>query len=527
MVAIILADGKSCKMKALTQDCPAPLIPLVDRPFIQHVVEYLVGNGFHELDIILDHLPEMIESLLEDGTRWGCRIRFHLLRKTSSIGKTIRLIHQRSGEETILLAEATKLPEVDLLQSRPVFGMNSPVLFCTSNDSKGSSQEWTGWAWLTLKCTLDLPDRCDKKGLELALLEKARHKKNTIPVSHCIDINTYKGILESHRIMLDKDFQGMLLRGKEVEEGIWLSRNVILHPTAKINPPVYIGRNCRIGKRVQLGPYASIGRNCVLDEHASAENAVVFPNTYVGEALELDNVIVDRNLLINIRLDSEALITDPFILSGMKDRQVRKWLSGVFSQAFACVLLLITLLFSPVIAIYARSLGSGRFMTKKMAVKLPASKDRTMWITYPLFGFHAGRDRKEHDKYTDTHGLKKSPGRQILDHFFSTFLPGLINVARGDLQIVGVEPRTPDEISLLDDEWREAYLKSKAGLITEAIINFGFDPSPHELYSAEMLYSRTFRKLSDLTLIGRYFRMVLSAAFSKNAEPAQETGSLP
>ncbi|MBN2297081.1 MAG: sugar transferase [Deltaproteobacteria bacterium] len=511
MIAIILADGESSEMNALTQACPAPLIPLVNRPFIQHVVEYIVGCGFHELDIILYNHPEMIESLLEDGTRWGCRIRFHLLRSTSLVGRTIRLIHRRSQQDLTLLAEAATLPEVNLSQSKPESEVHPPVLFCTERCINDSSPDWTGWAWLSKECICDLPDRCDKKELGDSLLEQARENNTIITVTNCMDINTYQGTLNAHRTMLDKDFQGLLFTGKEVEEGIWLSRNVILHPTARITPPVYIGRNCRIGKGVQLGPYASIGRNCVLDEHSSVENAVVFPDTYVGESLDLNDVIVDKNRLINVRFDSEVLITDPFILSSMKDRQVRKWLSGVFSQVFACVLLMITLPFFPVIAWHAGSLRSNRFMTSKKAVKLPASNDPAMWNIYDLLSF------PPYEKHFENTNLKKDPGRQILEHLLLTFLPGLINVARGDLQIIGVAPRTPEEVSMLDEEWREVYLKSKAGLITESIINFGFNPSPHELYSAEMLYSKTFRRLSDLILIGKYFRMVWSALFKERS----------
>lgn len=495
MNAIIMAEGETTKMYALTQAYPAPLIPLVNRPFIQHVVEYLVGCGFQELDILLYNQPELIESLLEDGTRWGCRIRFHLLRDTSLIGKTIKLIHEQNSLDRVLLADAVTLPQVDLLRSLPAGSTHPPVMFCAEKRSTPYPHGWTGWAWLTKKAMGQISDRCTKEELGTSLLEDTFGGSTSVSVPGCIHISTYQGILEAHQCVLDKDFQGLIFTGKEVEEGIWLSRNVVLNPTAKIAPPVYIGRNCRIGKGVHLGPYATIGRNCVVDAHSSVENALIFPDTYVGESLDLNDVIVDRNRLVNARFDSEMHITDPFILSSMKDRQVRKWLSGIFSRAFACILLMITLPFFPLVAWYAGSLRSGRFMTKKRAVKLPAQHDPALWNSYDLLSFPSCRE----------------DGDDLIRHFLLTFLPGLINVAKGDLQIIGVSPRSPDDISMLDDEWRQAYLRSKAGLITEAIINFGTRPSPFELYSAEMLYSKTFSRMGDLILIGRYFRLVFSA----------------
>ena len=63
------ADGKSSCM-----------LPLVDRPFLQHLVECLVDAGVEDLDMILANHAEDIESHFEDGRRWGVRIRYHLAR---------------------------------------------------------------------------------------------------------------------------------------------------------------------------------------------------------------------------------------------------------------------------------------------------------------------------------------------------------------------------------------------------------------------------------------------------------------
>ena len=63
--------------------------------------------------------------------------------------------------------------------------------------------------------------------------------------------------------------------------------------------------------------------------------SVVFPFSYVGEALELDHVIVDKNRLINARLGAEVVVADDFILGSMTDRQVRRVAMRVVSQAGA------------------------------------------------------------------------------------------------------------------------------------------------------------------------------------------------
>jgi hypothetical protein len=78
-----------------------------------------------------------------------------------------------------------------------------------------------------------------------------------------------------------------------------------------------------------------------------------------------------------------------------------------------------------------------------------------------------------------------------------------------------VQPRAEEEVMALEAEWRLAYLRSKAGLVTESYVNFGPHASPDEVYSAEMLYSTSFTRKKDLALLGRYFRRIIRDLLSR------------
>ena len=77
-LAVLLAAEARPRERGLGDRLPAALLPLVDRPFIQHVVEHLVDCGITEIHVVLSHLPEKVEALLGDGQRWGIRIRYSL-----------------------------------------------------------------------------------------------------------------------------------------------------------------------------------------------------------------------------------------------------------------------------------------------------------------------------------------------------------------------------------------------------------------------------------------------------------------
>ena len=80
MRAILVATGEAPDLAAFRAHWPAPMLPLADRPWIQHVVESLASRGFTEFDVILSHFPGQVRALLGDGGRWGITTRCHLAR---------------------------------------------------------------------------------------------------------------------------------------------------------------------------------------------------------------------------------------------------------------------------------------------------------------------------------------------------------------------------------------------------------------------------------------------------------------
>ena len=238
MIAVIIAPGLSPGMEPLNERYPTSLLPLVDRPFIQHVVEFLVEGGITRFEFVLSHLPEKIEEFLGDGSRWGCTFRFHLALDPShpyDIPRTVRF-----GEDTelILLVHAGRLPQVDLVQTRPENPIEKPVMFFSppirkvdpSAEKGRDALQWTGWAWVPAVILKNLPKGLDGGGLEshLASSGQGQGKSPTVEVSISLNVRTYEDLLASQGAILSKDFKGLLLGGKEMDEGIRLSRNLTL-----------------------------------------------------------------------------------------------------------------------------------------------------------------------------------------------------------------------------------------------------------------------------------------------------------
>jgi len=512
MIAVIIAPGLSPGMEPLNERYPTPLLPLVDRPFIQHVVEFLVERGITRFEFILSHLPEKIENLLGDGSRWGSVFRFHLTRDPARPYDSLKIINLDNDAGPVLLAHADRLPQVDMEQTRPANQIEEPVMFFSptilrtdsSTAKNQDTRQWTGWAWVPADILKNLPKDLDEEALESHLTSTGQGRSPSVEISSSLSVRSYDDLLASQAAVLGKEFKGLFLGGKEADESIWLSRNLTLHPTTTLDPPVYIGENCRIGKGTKLGPDAVIGKDCVLDSGCTVTGSLIFPGSYVGEGLELDEVLVDKNRLINVKFGAAVSISESFILGGLSKAHLGQRFTGIFSRFAAACLLILLWPFLLATTLVVKLGRHGPVLFKKEAVRLPVQTDETLWRTFGCWSFVP--DSKE--------------GQEggAIRHFFLRFLPGLINIIKGELRFVGVKPRTRDEIKALARDWQTLYLNSKPGIITEAFINYGAFPTEDELYTSEVFYSVSAGIGHDFKLLSGYLGRLLGFSSSATQE---------
>ncbi len=469
MIAIIVEASEYPEMYGLDEHLPLSLFPLVDRPILHHIIEYLVTQGITQFEFLLNHLPEAIEANLGNGARWGCSFSFHLF---PSAGKAYSLAQTiASGlDDEVVLGRANCLPELTIERHRP-----STMFFAQAGN-------WTGWITLPRHSTLIAGIDRDPDGTFL-LADCAK-----VVVDREMTFRTGTELLQSQHDLLSGTFTGLMIGGRQTEPGVWISRNVSLHPTANVVGPVYIGPNCRIGRGARIGPSAVISENCILDEQSSVENSLVAPGTYIGQGLELEQVIVDRNRLVNVRIGTSLLVSESFLLSGLTEHTTHYRVQRMLSRLGALALIVVLWPVASLIILYLLIAKKGA-LSYDRALRIPTENNPSVWHEYriPCFRMHAA---DQTDRWTG---------------FFLHLWPGLISVLKGDLFLVGVQHRSRQEVEALPNDWRAIYLKSKCGLITEASVMFGDAPSKDELYTAEAYYSATANVSHDLHLALIYF----------------------
>ncbi|CCQ65001.1 Mannose-1-phosphate guanylyltransferase [Crocosphaera watsonii WH 0402] len=76
MKAMILAAGKGTRVRPITHTIPKPLIPILQKPVMEFLLELLRKHGFDEIMVNVSHLAEEIEGYFRDGQRFGVQIGY-------------------------------------------------------------------------------------------------------------------------------------------------------------------------------------------------------------------------------------------------------------------------------------------------------------------------------------------------------------------------------------------------------------------------------------------------------------------
>ena len=76
MQAVILVGGEGTRLRPLTSTVPKPVVPLVDRPFIAFMLEWLARHGVDDVVMSCGFLATAVRNVLGDGSQYGLRLRF-------------------------------------------------------------------------------------------------------------------------------------------------------------------------------------------------------------------------------------------------------------------------------------------------------------------------------------------------------------------------------------------------------------------------------------------------------------------
>jgi mannose-1-phosphate guanylyltransferase len=113
MQAVILVGGEGTRLRPLTSTVPKPVVPLVDRPFIAFMLEWLQGHGIDDVIMSCGFLATSVRNVLGDGSAMGIKLRF--VEEPDPRGTAGALKYaERLLDERFLMLNGDVLTDIDL-----------------------------------------------------------------------------------------------------------------------------------------------------------------------------------------------------------------------------------------------------------------------------------------------------------------------------------------------------------------------------------------------------------------------------
>ncbi|MBM5822728.1 MAG: NDP-sugar synthase [Cyanobacteria bacterium K_Offshore_surface_m2_011] len=346
MKAMILAAGKGTRVRPITHTTPKPMIPILQKPVMEFLLELLREHGFNEIMVNVSHLSEEIENYFRDGQRFGVQIAYSFegrIKDGELIGEAmgsaggLKKIQdfQAFFDDTFVVLCGDALIDLDLSEAvrrhREKGAMASLITKRVPRDQVSSygvvvtdeggrvlsfqekptveeaaSDMINTGIYIFEPKVLDFIPSGEPFDIAADLfprLVESGAPFYALPMEfEWVDIGKVPDYWQAIRSVLQGDVRQVQIPGKQVRPGIYAGLNVAADwDQIHVEGPIFVGGMTRIDNGVTIIGPAMIGPSCHICEGATIDNSIIFDYSRIGPGVQLVEKLVygrycvDRN----------------------------------------------------------------------------------------------------------------------------------------------------------------------------------------------------------------------------------------
>jgi mannose-1-phosphate guanylyltransferase len=323
MQAVILVGGEGTRLRPLTSTVPKPVVPLVDRPFIAYMLEWLAGHGVDDVVMSCGFLATAVRNVLGDGSQYKVRLRF--IEEPEPRGTAGALKYAEDLlDERFLMLNGDVLTDIDLtaqlaqheqtgaigtLALVPVEDPSAYGLVRLHDDhsveefvEKPSADQIdtrliSAGAYVLERSILDLipPDRNVSIEREIWPQLVGNGLYGYAAEAYWLDIGTPERYLQGTFDILEGNVATAV--ADRLGPG-YLSVGERVQAEGRIVPPALVDRGCEIGAGAHVGSLVVLGEGVRVGEGTTIERAVVLNGAEIGAQCVLRDCIVAAGVRI-------------------------------------------------------------------------------------------------------------------------------------------------------------------------------------------------------------------------------------
>jgi mannose-1-phosphate guanylyltransferase/phosphomannomutase len=346
MKAVVMAGGEGTRLRPMTSSQPKPLLPVVNKPIMEHVLRLLKRHGFTDTVVTVQFLASLVRNYFGDGEDLEMSLQYATEETPLGTAGSVKNAETALRDGTVLVISGDALTDIDLtellkfhhdkgaLVTVCLTRVPNPLEFgITIVGDDGRVErflEKPTWGQVfsdTVNTGIYVmePEVFDhvaagevvdwSSQVFPKLVEAGEPIYGYVAEGYWEDVGTHESYLKAQADVLSGRVD-VTIDGFEVAPGVWVAEGAEVHPDAVLKGPLYIGDYAKVEAGAELREFTVIGSNVVVKSGAFLHRAVVHDNVYIGPHSNLRGCVIGKNtdVMRNARIEEGAVIGDECVI---------------------------------------------------------------------------------------------------------------------------------------------------------------------------------------------------------------------
>jgi len=334
MKAVVMAGGEGSRLRPLTIGRPKPMVPIVNRPVMEHILLLLKQHGITEVVVTLQYLANVIQTYFGDGSQLGMHIEYTIedvpLGTAGSVKQAQHLLTEPfvviSGDAitdydlSAIIEHHRKMGAMATLTlARVPNPLEYGVVITNDDGTVRQFMEKPSWSEIFSDTVNTGIYVLDPKVLNYCPTSQPFDfsqdlfpilMRNNDPIygyiaeGYWCDIGNLEEYARASRDMLEGKVKmaapGTLLPtpGAPGAAPIWVGERVDIAPDARLVGPLYLGDEVKIGPGAEIIGPSVIRDNTIVDRRATIDRSILWRSCYLGERAEVRGALLCRQVSV-------------------------------------------------------------------------------------------------------------------------------------------------------------------------------------------------------------------------------------
>lgn len=327
MKVVIMAGGEGTRLRPLTCGKPKPMVPLANRPVMEHIVKLVKKHNLTDIAVTLQYMPEVIKDYFQDGSEFGVNMSYYIESTPLGTAGSVKNAEEFL-DDTFIVISGDALTDVDLTKvmdfhikkgaiatlvlKRVDVPLEYGIVVVDEEGKVVRFLEKPSWGevfsdtantgiYVLNPEVLDFFEKNEifdfSKDLFPIILRKGLPMYGYITEDYWCDIGDLRAYAQAHMDVLSGNVK-VNIPGKRIMDNIWVEDDVSISENATVKGPCIIGYGSSVEDGALIDSFSVIGEGCSIDERVSVKRGIIWKNCIIEKDAEIRGSILGNKVHI-------------------------------------------------------------------------------------------------------------------------------------------------------------------------------------------------------------------------------------